>query len=104
VTARSNGGGEEERLGYVGGLPTLVLLWVVSYSVYWELPITDLFALGAAYLVAYSSVCAGAVTTWRETMMVRANLTLDANNRVAHLLLFLPWACFCRCGRGFARE
>ena len=26
------------RLGYVGGLPTLVLLRVVSYSVYWDLP------------------------------------------------------------------
>ena len=26
------------QVGYVGGLPTLVLLRVVSYSVYWELP------------------------------------------------------------------
>ena len=31
-------GAQVGRLGYVGGLPTFVLLRVVSYSVYWDLP------------------------------------------------------------------
>jgi hypothetical protein len=31
-------GAQVRRLGYVGGLPTFVLLRVVSYSVYWDLP------------------------------------------------------------------